>query len=381
MQPKLQDRFEELHGLRGFLACVVVFHHLKLGFLYGWFDALEKSANSFVHYLAWPAARLLSNGTFAVYVFFVLSGFVLTHAMRHNLTLKQKCLAVTGRYVRLAVPCVVSLLIVWVLIKLGLYIPQQIFDITPPAFNEWLGNHIHYQAPDMLGMLRIGFYDTFFMRFITPALCTYPKFMCDGLWLNSVLWTMPFEFAGSIAVFLLVWLKPKKYGWLMLLPTLALIIYAYKNQTYWLSAILVGKVLYDLPDIKKYMAHSLVQKGLWVFIACLLGCVAYIDITKQLAVYYVVLAAGLVFVVQHINGLKNSLIVPLSKWLGDISFSLYLVHMPVLFSVTAFTWLNFKHNNIAVILVTFVVSFALAQLFMMLVDRPTQKLTSAWRKL
>jgi peptidoglycan/LPS O-acetylase OafA/YrhL len=380
MRPKLQDRFEELHGLRGFLACVVVFHHLKLGFLYGWFDSLEKSANNFVHYFAWPLARLLSNGTFAVYVFFVLSGFVLTHAMRHNLTLKQKCLAILGRYVRLAVPCVVSLLIVWVLIKLGLYIPQPIFDITPPAFNEWLGYHIHYQVPHFLDVFKIIFYDTFFMRFITPALCTYPKLMCDGMWLNSVLWTMPFEFVGSIAVFLLAWLKPKKHSWLMLLPTLLLIFFGYKNQAYWLPAILWGKVLYDLPDIKNYMAHSLLQKILWALTVGLLACVAYVDITNQSAAYYVVLSIGLVFVVRYLTGLKKHLVSPLAKWLGDISFSLYLVHMPILFSAGAFAWLNVGQSAWVVTLVTFAASFGLAQLFMILVDKPTQKLTSAWRK-
>src|SRR6476646_6648538 len=63
-----------LDGLRGLAALVVVFHHVLLTWP-GWANAyLGSHGNA----LAYSPLHVVLDGTFAVYVFFVLSGYVLT---------------------------------------------------------------------------------------------------------------------------------------------------------------------------------------------------------------------------------------------------------------------------------------------------------------
>ena len=107
-------RFRFLDGLRGWAAVVVLLHHLFV-------DGLP--ANSFMADRALWAKVFFLNGTLAVSVFFVISGFSLS--IRYLETGDGRALGriAAGRYLRLALPIFAICAVTYVLLVLGLIPP------------------------------------------------------------------------------------------------------------------------------------------------------------------------------------------------------------------------------------------------------------------
>lgn len=153
-----------LDGLRGVASLIVVFYHiLILGV--GWDRAHQL--------IRWTGPFL--NGTYSVSVFFVLSGFVLSQSAAGRKT--ALAAEVAARYLRLTVPMTASLLFACLLHRYFL----------PPASQE-------------------GF--------------TYVQAWTDGLWrvyrtghsqINDVVWTMRIEFLGSLAIYFIYHFSPPRW--------------------------------------------------------------------------------------------------------------------------------------------------------------------------
>jgi hypothetical protein len=107
-------RFRFLDGLRGWAAVVVLLHHLFV-------DGLP--ANSFMADRALWAKVFFLNGTLAVSVFFVISGFSLS--IRYLETGDAGALGrvAAGRYLRLALPIFAICAMTYVLLVLSLIPP------------------------------------------------------------------------------------------------------------------------------------------------------------------------------------------------------------------------------------------------------------------
>jgi len=73
-------RIRSLDGLRGVAAVVVVFYHLCLLFPLGWAAYLKEPSSPLFNVLLRSPGSILTAGRPAVYVFFVLSGFVLAYS-------------------------------------------------------------------------------------------------------------------------------------------------------------------------------------------------------------------------------------------------------------------------------------------------------------
>ncbi|MGA9323479.1 MAG: acyltransferase family protein, partial [Xanthobacteraceae bacterium] len=107
-------RLRVLDGLRGWAAVVVLLHHVFI-------DGLP--ANAFMADRALWAKVFFLNGTLAVSVFFVISGFSLS--IRYLETGNGGALGriAAGRYLRLALPIFAICAITYVLLVLGLIPP------------------------------------------------------------------------------------------------------------------------------------------------------------------------------------------------------------------------------------------------------------------
>src|SRR5271155_3597568 len=119
-------RFRFLDGLRGWAAVVVLLHHVFVDGLPA--NALMADRN------LWAKVFFL-NGTLAVCVFFVISGFSLS--IRHLDRGDGRALArvASGRYLRLAVPIFAICAITHVLLLLGLIAPAA---LRPPPLDAFL---------------------------------------------------------------------------------------------------------------------------------------------------------------------------------------------------------------------------------------------------
>ncbi len=346
------ERFMELEGLRGIAAVMVVFYHYLIAFYaFAFFSngtTMATAPNTWFE----PAIHgnplmALVSGSFAVALFFVLSGFVLSIGFFQ--TGKEgiiKKLA-SKRYFRLMLPALASVFICYILIKLGLSHAQQASIIT---HSGWLGVQWNF-IPHI--------YDVFVNG-------TWGIFTIGQSAYNNVLWTMMIEFAGSFLVFgaLLIFGK-STHRWVLYLALLII------TCNTWFLGFILGMILADLTangfvqrkKRKLWFISSLLAVGIflggypfsgtqgtiyeYLTIPHLVGTVNFVSI------YMLVGATAIVSLVVMSTQVARVLALKYISKLGTYTFSLYLIHLPILFTFTTFGFIHLHNHfgyNMSVIL-------------------------------
>jgi peptidoglycan/LPS O-acetylase OafA/YrhL len=206
-------RFRFLDGLRGWAAVVVLLHHLFV-------DGLP--ANSLMADRALWAKVFFLNGTLAVSVFFVISGFSLS--IRYLETGDGRALGriAAGRYLRLALPIIAICALTYGLLVSGLIPPAA---QRPSPLDQFLNF-----TPTIEGLLSFSLLKVFVAY---SGAETY----------DPPLWTMSYEFFSSFMVFaLIVYLRPSRLR-IVLLAVLLLLLAAL--QIYF-ALFVAGILLADL---------------------------------------------------------------------------------------------------------------------------------------
>lgn len=374
-----------LEGLRGVAAvAVVIFHGLSMFypvFLYGVASGLGLVQNSrFEDNLYGNPLSVFISGAFAVAIFFVLSGFVLTVSF-FNSGKSESIMRIAGkRYLRLMIPALASILVTLLIIAVGLNVFKgQVFDITGSV---WLRD-LWPTTASIVDAFNQGVWGIFFSP-VTDA--SY----------NPVLWTMKFELLGSLLVFAIALLFGKaKHRWLIYL---LLCLATFKT---WYLAFIIGMILADLYARRKFPFFTDTKKYGWLVIVLLVGIFlgGYPYSVPEGSVYAALQFPGLGVSENHslYLSIASALILvaviclrPLSKFfgskyiniLGKYSFSIYLIHMAVLFTAGAGAFLllqpyvGFHWAAGLSILVSLVVLAPVAYLFERYVDSPAIRVSS-----
>ena len=176
--PPILGKTLSLEGLRGVAAMSVVFSHCVFSF-YPFLqtgDPIDLRSR-FEPMVLNGGGRVFYNGTFAVGVFFVMSGYVLTR--RFMLDGDQRSLqeGASKRYFRLGPPVLASVLLCCSLMMAGLYPANVELRFLADAYRT---------PPSWLEALQDGLY-----RSLVFGNSTY----------NYVLWTIRSEFVGSLMLF------------------------------------------------------------------------------------------------------------------------------------------------------------------------------------
>lgn len=102
--------------------------------------------------------RFLTDGMTAVYVFFVLSGYVLS--VGYVKTKKRELVTdqALRRYIRLTVPISLACVIAFCLIKAGLMYNQR---VDAAIGGDWIGQFYHW-TPDFYSLIRFSLFDVYF---------------------------------------------------------------------------------------------------------------------------------------------------------------------------------------------------------------------------
>jgi peptidoglycan/LPS O-acetylase OafA/YrhL len=381
------SRLLALEGLRGIAAIVVVIYHAILIFYmtsqYG-----TSTNGSYVQHLGFednlygnPLQVFLSGG-FAVSIFFVLSGFVLTVGY-----LKTKDVSIihklaTKRYIRLMLPALASILLTYIVLALNLNTNQQAGE----AINSyWLQNKFAFDI-SLVEAFKQG---------------VWGIFVGKDAYYNPVLWTMFYEMLGSFLVFAVaVVFSGLRKRWVVY-AILALCTF----QT-WFFGFIIGLVLADL-----YVQNSklLQPKKWWAGLTILIGGLllggipvkgiegTLYDGLKYIGgnfdwyfSFYTALGAGLVIIaILSWRPLERLFAAPQISNLGKYTFALYLTHYIVLFSFSTglFTslfvdgGLAYNHAFVITVLVSAPLLALAAYIFERYVDAPSIKLSSrfaAW---
>src|SRR5262249_28493613 len=137
-------RLEGLEAIRGIAALVVVLHHLAHTFWPGLLRA----------HFPWRSAF---DGSFAVTLFFVLSGIVLSFAFFERPSHQTLAAAAIRRYFRLTLPILTSVLLGYMLLRCGAFANGSAADAMGRAPDQWL-RHFYTFKPGIGDALREGSY-------------------------------------------------------------------------------------------------------------------------------------------------------------------------------------------------------------------------------
>ncbi|RFZ75991.1 acyltransferase, partial [Lacrimispora amygdalina] len=173
-----------LDGIRGVAAFIVVIYHYISAFYpalyYGSINNVRTGSGVELIIASTPL-NLLYDGDVSVCIFFILSGYVLTYKFfKYNDT---SAIISTGirRYFRLMPPVLFSVFIAYILMKLQLFYNVKASEITT---SFWLGSFYNF-SPNILEMFKHGVWGVLFRQSVIY---------------NPTLWTMYYEFYGSLIV-------------------------------------------------------------------------------------------------------------------------------------------------------------------------------------
>jgi peptidoglycan/LPS O-acetylase OafA/YrhL len=329
------ERDVSLDAMRGIAALAVFGWHSMLAFYpssSGYLDAtpIGETARSQFWFVA-------VHGAGAVAFFFVLSGFVLT---RLSLTTGRTDMLVRGlikRWPRLAGPVLVAVLGSWLLFVLGGYFYASAAALTGSSWFARFGGALTGAPfqPSLVGAVLEGSVLTFLRG--------------DSTY-DSSLWTMAFEFYGSLMVYALAFLlapRPALRTRLLVVGAAAIVCGAANPA---LFPFVVGFALaafLPLEAPRLPAAFAVVMTGL-ALLACgytkgALG--VYAPLTAiwpawlPIPFLYAGAAAMLIVIGESWLGMRRLLSRPWGRICGELSFPFYLVHVPVLCSVGAYAFL------------------------------------------
>ncbi len=359
-------RYAALDSLRGIAALIVVFFHCWMTLR--WSGATAGSVDVEWLFRATPL-RIVTAGMASVGLFFTLSGLVLALPWaRAEPTRYGQFLA--KRFFRLYVPFAAAIALAALL--------NVAIDPEPLArFSDWFNSS--WNQPLTLDLLQAHF-----LMFGTQR----------GMSLDNVMWSLVHEarisilfplliaatiarpawvVATSVAAFLAV-SSPGVFGWVSgqlagpgALWGVATILDTLRYGIYFVAGILMA--LHLKPMVQRFEALGRATRTtLWVAAGAMLlaRLGSYSDGAWMLG------AALLIALSMSSMQARRILAWPPFRWLGRVSYSLYLVHLPILLAV-----LHLAHDRAAPgWLLACVLALALpgAEFFNRLVEQPSQRL-------
>lgn len=314
-------KLNSAESIRGLACLAVVFSHLSLSFFpfLHHFDQSEISNSAFQSLIYHSPFAFWYSGTAAVFLFFVLSGFVLSYAILRKpdqIKFKIKSMLIK-RYPRLAIPAVASCVLIWLIF--------QVIDVDSSQANGWLQAYVTQEIS-----LRHALYEGTIGSFFFAESDT-----------NWVLWTMHIELFGSLVLFLLLYLYQVKrvlfFIGSLLLPALAFYL---KGEGFFLgiSSFVIGIYFYLYAKTLPYAvavllflfglylagAHNSSVSYQWLYTFLGERTYEYGNFFGGVLVVYSILMSP-----KLSKQFDHHILV----WLGKLSFSIYLLHLIVLYVI------------------------------------------------
>lgn len=325
-----------LDGLRG-IACILIFvHHSILAFFpsayYG--GNPESGKYSMDTLLAESPIGVVFNGNFWVCVFCVVSGLVLSLKVMKDRNRENLSKTVLKRYPRLALPMLIVSFLVYFMLKIGAFSNIEAAIYTQ---SDWLAGY-YREVVSLKKVFTCSLYGVWFLgdnTFSTAFWMMSPLFMGSffSYLISIVTWNSNRYVYIVYAVAIVFMIKQDSL--LLCFAIGSLLAYMYyreekimKNHISGLLALILGIYLGGYPT----NASPLNYYGI------LVGKIQETVNAKQL---YHIIGAGLViyglFCLQFSwKILQNKIFLKL----GKISYAVYLLHIPILFSVATKIFLS-----------------------------------------
>ena len=383
----MRERLGFLDGMK-VIAAILVFHIHFFNAYYCGIYTLDPADFHTRHGIEWwigaTPLNLIYAGKVSARFFLAVSAFLLVWNHRQRREERKLLLTPLKKYLRLAAPVVVVNVLIFLLMRAGLY------------RNE--------QAAALAGSMEFfGVYNQF-----TPSL---PGALTEGLWgcflfgensYNGPLWFLQYEFLGCSLLAAVLWLEK---------PFRGRALWCYRFFAYGILAVLLIRTDYLCMILAGCVAECYVLEQEYgeriqgyrfgrlltgrAFSAVLLLCslflltypsygnaegTIYAWLPPKVLFYYNVALAGLLFAALHLKGVQKLFDKRLFQRFNRISYCFYLIHFPVLCTVSAAffaalygTW-NYHLLALMTYLLAFLISCFAAWGLEKSVDEPMQKL-------
>jgi peptidoglycan/LPS O-acetylase OafA/YrhL len=309
-------RIDHIDGLRGWASLSVLCFHM-----------LWETFGSLYPVLRNPFSSFLLDGNLAVYVFFVLSGDALSAPYFRSGDRAAVTRLAAKRYFRLTIPILMTCLAVYLLMRFSLTPFREAAAVVHRE--DWLGRFLAFE-PSLTRTLRFALVGVY--------VDTDPTRSQDPF-----LWTMSVELIGSMLVFL--------------------VLYAWKDLTRpALCVVAAGLFLFALDSLfclffagiafSHWRATGALARFAtppWQRVAAFAGLVAILaSVWVRGRGYHLHMMGGMfcavvLVAVCHVHaGARRFFSSGVSRFLGRISFPVYLVQFPVLVSVTSMLILRYE---------------------------------------
>jgi peptidoglycan/LPS O-acetylase OafA/YrhL len=303
----------EVDGIRGWASLVVMLFHIFREVLGG--------------VIPWVHSPLLTpfmDGKLPVLVFFVLSGDALSTRFFQNGSIQGVHSLLIKRYLRLTAPILLACSIVYLLMKTGLTFHLQAAKELPGQ--EWLPRMLTFD-PSLITLFRYS------------VIQVYTNHSTETSYI-PMLWTMSLEMTGSMLTFLFCYVHGSLRHPRALLLVLSCALMSLGSL---LAVFFIGMLFSEIRanrstiKIRAPFDSQLFYALLFFAALALFSATTDRHLPNPAAMFG---ACLLVAGAYGNNGLKEFFSNGFSKYLGEISFPLYLVHFPAIISIQSFLILH-----------------------------------------
>lgn len=364
-------KIKSAESLRGLACLAVVFSHVFLVFFPSFYGQDINKETFDVAYIIFNSPfSFFYSGMGAVFVFFVLSGYILTlSSYKSDSSLKNLRGSIVKRIPRLVIPALSSCILMWILVKIPVNLKNtsEWFSVFP-IFNVDNGS--------ILDVLYSG---------------TIGTFIFGSTKYNEVLWTMRIELLGSLLIFTLCFLKEKIYKVIVSsIFIIASLLLKPEASILGILAFLIGHLIYFVNfRLSKNSFYIMIITGLYL-IGSKKNSISYAFFFEGFGDNKGKFNALLVFlgsIIIVFSILRNNLNNPfLDKkslvYLGKLSFSIYLVHFPIIYiiGVPSLNFLlsmgvSYSLSGSISIIFTILFSIFIAKSFFVYIDSASIKLS------
>jgi len=323
-------RILSLESLRGLAALTVVFDHFFRTFYPFTFVDTRPQHSSFEWFFIHTPLFVTINGAFAVMIFFVLSGFVLSYGFFKRPERFDFVKALVKRYFRLTPVVLGSVLLAFILLKLHLFFNTQA-GLMPTS---WKNDDIGLVSAIWQGIA--GVYIT------TP----------NDASLNSVLWTIYYEMIGSVLIFAILAMVGRDHRRGYVYAFLVFILIG-TNFIGFVAGLILADIYHNRNQVYKFIANlSIIYKGLALTVALYFASFPPLRNAENLSLVHrpllfldnytlnqtiVLLIAAVTIIVLVLTSKRLNKLLELKPlvFLGSISYSMYAIHLLVLGSAAS----------------------------------------------
>ena len=319
-----QNQLAYINGLKGIGAGIVYLCHFVFAFYYGMYTLEAADCHlpgNLDIVIGQSPLNTFFSGNFAVRLFLVMSGYVLCLGYFQTRDKKRLVKSACKRYIRLLPPILISNVLICLLMMAGVFRNVAVAELTG---SPWLAGFNRCE-PNYLKAVWEAVFGCFFL-----GTNQY----------NGVLWTIPFLFLGALLVYGIAWLiGDKKWRYIPYVIIGVALIFTDYAGVFW------GFVLCDVMHTQEQLVAWVKKQKVLLWIVFIIGIYlsSYPSAGAHLGgtIYGIIpvvmvvpfhLAGALLLVaaVVCLEPLQRFFGLPLFVKLGDISYSLYLVHFPVI---------------------------------------------------